>query len=424
MSAADISFMIFCTALIFIMTPGLAFFYGGLLRKKNIINMMAMCFVSIAVVSIIWFLIAYSLSFAPDIGGGFIGGLDFAGLLNVWLSPYDTYSSDMPHMLFMTFQLMVAIICVAIIASPFSERVKFNSFILFISIWLIAVYSPIIHWVWGDGGWLAELGILDFAGATVVHINIGFSCLAIALVIGPRKGYQKESMDPSNIPYVLLGMALLWMGWLGFNGGSALAVNETAVLAIFNTHLAACAAAIVWMVIENIKTGKNSTIGFVSGALAGLVGVTPAAGFVVPWAAFVIGLVSGGICYFSVNFRSKSKVDESLDAISIHGVAGIWGALATGIFAAVGATGLITGNPGQVWIQIIGIMATIFYAFVVTFAIAYLLNKTIGFRVPPEVEEAGLDLALHGETAESLIDNAKPAPSISTKGEKADTVVE
>jgi len=398
MSSADISFMIFCTALIFIMTPGLAFFYGGLLRKKNIINMMAMCFVSIAIVSVIWFLIAYSLAFAPDIGGGFIGGFDFIGLTGVWLSPYETYSSDMPHMLFMTFQLMVAIICVAIIASPFSERVNFGTFILFISIWLIVVYAPIVHWVWGDGGWLGEMGILDFAGATVVHINIGFSCLALALVIGPRKGYQEEPMDASNIPYVLLGMALLWMGWLGFNGGSALAINGIAVLAIFNTHIAACTAAIVWMIIEYIKTGKNSTIGFVSGALAGLVGVTPAAGYVVPWAAFIIGAVSGGICFFAVDFRSNSKIDESLDAISIHGVAGIWGALATGIFAAVGVSGLITGNPGQVWIQIVGILATMFYAFIVTFVLAFIVDKIIGFRVSPELEEAGLDLSLHGET--------------------------
>lgn len=397
MSDADISFMIFCIALIFIMTPGLAFFYGGLLRKKNMINMMAMCFVSIAIVSVIWFLLAYSLAFAPDIGGGFIGGLEFVGLLNVWLSPYETYSSDMPHMLFMTFQLMVAIICVAIIASPFSERVNFGTFILFISIWLIFVYAPIIHWVWGDGGWLNELGILDFAGATVVHINIGFSCLALALVIGPRKGYQEEPMEASNIPYVLLGMALLWMGWLGFNGGSALAANEIAVLAIFNTHIAACAAACVWMVIEYIKTGKISTIGFVSGALAGLVGVTPAAGFVMPWAAFLIGLVSGAICFFAVDLRSNSKIDESLDAISIHGVAGIWGALATGIFASVGVTGLITGNPGQVWIQVVGILATMFYAFFVTLVLAFIIDKTIGFRVAPEVEDIGLDISLHGE---------------------------
>ena len=397
MSDADISFMIFCIALIFIMTPGLAFFYGGLLRKKNMINMMAMCFVSIAIVSVIWFLLAYSLAFAPDIGGGFIGGLEFVGLLNVWLSPYETYSSDMPHMLFMTFQLMVAIICVAIIASPFSERVNFGTFILFISIWLIFVYAPIIHWVWGDGGWLNELGILDFAGATVVHINIGFSCLALALVIGPRKGYQEEPMEASNIPYVLLGMALLWMGWLGFNGGSALAANEIAVLAIFNTHIAACAAACVWMVIEYIKTGKISTIGFVSGALAGLVGVIPAAGFVMPWAAFLIGLVSGAICFFAVDLRSNSKIDESLDAISIHGVAGIWGALATGIFASVGVTGLITGNPGQVWIQVVGILATMFYAFFVTLVLAFIIDKTIGFRVAPEVEDIGLDISLHGE---------------------------
>lgn len=397
MSDADISFMIFCTALIFIMTPGLAFFYGGLLRKKNIINMMAMCFVSIAIVSVIWFFIAYSLAFAPDIGGGFIGGLDFVGLSNVWLSPYKTYSSDMPHMLFMTFQLMFAIITVAIIASPFAERVNFGAFVIFISIWLIIVYAPIAHWVWGDGGWLNSMGTLDFAGGTVVHINVGFAALAVALVLGPRKGYQEEPMEPSNIPYVLLGMGLLWIGWFGFNGGSALAANSTAVLAMFNTHLAACAGAVVWMMIEYFKTGKYSTLGLVSGALSGLVAVTPAAGFVLPWGAIIIGAVSGGICFLALDWRSNSKVDESLDAISIHGIGGIWGAIATGIFAVVGARGLLLGNPMQVWIQAVGVMVTITYAFCVTYGLALLIDKFVGFRVPPDVEYVGLDISLHGE---------------------------
>lgn len=399
MAGADIAFILICTGLVFIMTPGLAFFYGGLLRKKNVINMMAMCFVSIAIVSVMWFFIAYSLAFAPDVGGGFIGGFNFIALFGVGTDSYATYSDAMPHMLFMAFQLMFAIITVAIIASPFSERVNFGAFCIFISIWLIVVYSPIAHWVWGDGGWLKTLGALDFAGGTVVHINVGFAALAVALVIGPRQGYHKEPMEASSIPYVLLGMGLLWLGWFGFNGGSALAANEIAVLAMFNTHLAASVAAFVWMIIEYSKTGKFSTVGLASGALAGLVAVTPAAGFVEPWAALIIGAISSPICFIVLSWRSKSKVDESLDAISIHGTGGIWGAIATGIFATVGASSALTGNPGQVLIQLVGVIMTIIYAFTVTFALAWIINKLIGFRVPAEMEYVGLDVSQHGEKA-------------------------
>lgn len=397
MSGADISFILFCTGLVFIMTPGLAFFYGGLIRKKNIINMMAMCFVSIAIVSILWFFIVYSLAFSPDIFGGFIGGLDFVLLSGVGRDPYAVYSENIPHMLFMVFQLMFAIITVAIIASPFSERVNFGAFCIFISIWLIIVYSPIAHWVWGDGGFLKAMGALDFAGGTVVHINVGFAALAVALVIGPREGYQKEPMEPYNIPYVLLGTGLLWLGWFGFNGGSALAANDIAVLAMFNTHLAASAGAFVWMLIEYNKTGKFSTLGLASGALAGLVAVTPAAGFVEPWAALIIGSTSSIACFIVLSWRSNSKIDESLDAISIHGTGGIWGAVLTGVFASVGATGVILGNFEQLWIQIIGVLVTMIYSFVVTFVLAWLIDKTIGLRVSSEVEYVGLDLSLHGE---------------------------
>ncbi|TFG01242.1 MAG: ammonium transporter [Promethearchaeota archaeon] len=397
MSAADISFILFCTGLVFIMTPGLAFFYGGLLRKKNIINMMAMCFVSIAIVSVLWFFIAYSLAFSPDIFGGFIGGLDFIGLIGVSRYPYAVYSEELPHMLFMVFQLMFAIITVAIISSPFSERVNFGAFCIFISLWLIIVYSPIAHWVWGDGGWLGALGALDFAGGTVVHINVGFAALAVALVIGPREGYQKEPMGPSNIPFVLLGTGLLWLGWFGFNGGSALAANDIAVLAMFNTHLAASAGAFIWMIIEYFKTEKFSTLGLASGALAGLVAVTPAAGFVEPFAALIIGASSSVMCFIVLSWRARSKIDESLDAISIHGTGGIWGAILTGVFASVGASGVLLGNFEQLWIQIIGVIATMVYAFVITFILAWIIDKTIGFRVPSDVEYVGLDISQHGE---------------------------
>ena len=399
MSGEDISFIIICTALVFIMTPGLAFFYGGLLRKKNMVNMMSMCFVSIAIVSVLWFFIAYSLAFAPDLGGGFVGGLDFVGLMRVELGTNPSYSDSLPHMLFMVFQLMFAIITVAIIASPFSERVNFGAFCIFISIWLIIVYSPIAHWVWGDGGFLGVLGCLDFAGGTVVHINVGFAALAVALVIGPREGYQKEPMEPNNIPYVLLGTGLLWIGWFGFNGGSALAANGIAVLAMFNTHLAASMGALVWMMIEYFKTGKFSTLGFASGALAGLVAITPAAGFVAPGFALIIGGLSSLVCFIVLSWRASSKVDESLDAISIHGTGGILGAILTGIFAGIGASGAVLGNWEQVWIQLIGVAVTIVYSFVATFILAFIINKTIGFRVSSEEEYVGLDITQHGEKA-------------------------
>ena len=399
MSDADISFVIVCTALVFIMTPGLAFFYGGLLRKKNIINMMAMCFVSISVVSVVWFIIAYSLAFAPDVGGGFIGGFNFLGLFGVGSAPNPVYSDGIPHLLYMVFQLMFAIITVAIIASPFAERVNFKAFLIFITVWLIFVYSPIAHWVWGDGGWLKAMGALDFAGGTVVHINVGFASLAVALVIGPRKGFKEEPMEPSNIPYVLLGTGLLWLGWFGFNGGSALGANALAVTAFFNTHLAASTAALVWMLIEYYRTGKFSMLGLATGALAGLVAITPAAGYVEPWAALIIGAVVSFICYTTLTWRSKSKIDESLDAWAVHGWGGIWGALATGLFASIGATGLITGNPGQVWTQTVGIIVVIGYTFVITWIIAKIIDKIMGLRASEDEEYLGIDLASHGEKA-------------------------
>ncbi len=399
MSGADISFVIICTALVFIMTPGLAFFYGGLLRKKNMVNMMAMCFVSIAIVSVLWFFIAYSLAFAPDVGGGLIGSFKFVGLMRVELGTNSAYSDDIPHMLYMAFQLMFAIITVAIIASPFSERVNFGAFCIFISIWLIFVYSPIAHWVWGEGGFLGAIGCLDFAGGTVVHINVGFASLAVALVIGPREGYRKEPMEPNNIPYVLLGAALLWIGWFGFNGGSALGANNIAVLAMFNTHLAASMGALTWMLIEYFKTGKFSTLGMASGVLAGLVAITPAAGFVAPVFALIIGGLSSVVCFIVLSWRTSSKIDESLDAISIHGTGGILGAILTGVFAGIGASGAVLGNWEQVWIQLIGVAVTVVYAFVATFIIAFIIDKTIGFRVSPEEEYVGLDITLHGEKA-------------------------
>ncbi|MDD1776688.1 MAG: ammonium transporter [Candidatus Helarchaeota archaeon] len=397
MASADIAFLLICTGLVFIMTPGLALFYGGLLRKKNIISMYAMCFVSIALIGLLWFLVGYSLAFAPGLLNGFLGGFDFLALVGINTGYYPIYSTEIPHLLFIVFQMMFAIITVAIIASPFVERVKFSSFMVYIALWLLLIYAPIAHWVWGAGGWLRDLGALDFAGGTVVHVNAGFSALAIAFVIKPRRGYQKEPMEPSNIPSVLLGTGLLMLGWFGFNGGSALLANETAVLAMFNTMLAACAAGFLWLILFWAKTGKASTLALATGILAGLVAVTPAAGFVEPWAALVIGMGASAICFFALRLRSKSQIDESLDAWSVHGVGGIWGAIAVGIFASLGATGLITGNPGQILIQLIGILSTMGYSFGVSLALAWILKKTIGLRVTAEEEYLGLDITQHGE---------------------------
>jgi Amt family ammonium transporter len=359
--------------------------------------MYAMCFVSIALVGLLWFVLGYSLAFSPDILKGFLGGLNFFALIGITTGYYPIYSTEIPHLLFIVFQMMFAIITVAIIASPFVERVKFSSFMLYIALWLLLIYAPIAHWVWGAGGWLRDLGALDFAGGTVVHVNAGFSALAIAVVIKPRRGYQKEPMEPSNIPSVLLGTGLLMLGWFGFNGGSALLANETAVLAMFNTMLAACAAGFIWLILFWAITGKASTLALATGILAGLVAVTPAAGFVEPWAALVIGMGASAICFFALRLRSKSQIDESLDAWSVHGVGGIWGAIAVGIFAAVGATGLITGNPGQILIQLVGVLGTMGYAFGVSLALAWILKKTIGLRVSPEEEYLGLDITQHGE---------------------------
>jgi Amt family ammonium transporter len=405
MAAADITLLFVCTGLVFLMTPGLAFFYGGLVRKKNVLSMMAKNMMVIALVTIIWFLGAYSLAFAP--GTGFIGGIDYIGYNNVWFLPNMSYSGELPHLLFSMFQLMTAIITVAIVASPFAERVKFGSFLVFAGVWLVLVYAPIAHWVWGVDGWLktmAPSGILDFAGGTVVHVSVGFSALAVALVIGPRKGYRKEPMEPASMPYVVLGMGLLWFGWFGFNGGSALAANDIAVLAMFNTNLAACAAGFTWVVIGRIKTGKSSLLGFMTGALAGLVAITPAAGYVPMWAALVIGLVVGGLCYATVLIRGRSKIDESLDAWAVHGCGGLWGTIATGIFAAgivPGAVGLIAGNAIQLWVQSIGAIVTMVYSFVVTYIIAWIIKKVRGLRVKDEEESLGLDITQHGEKLET-----------------------
>lgn len=393
--SGDTAFVIICTAMVMLMTPGVGLFYGGMVRKKSIISMISLAFVAFAVVSIQWVLFGYSLAFGTDIGG-FIGGLDYVLLNGVSLD-----GDGIPDMLFMVFQLVFAGLTLAILTSGFAERIKLGSFILFGLLWTTLVYDPLAHWAWG-GGWASQLGALDFAGGTVVHISSGFGALAAALVIGKRLGFGQESMKPSNIPLTLLGGALLWFGWFGFNAGSELAADGIAANAFVVTNIAASAGALAWMGASSIN-GKPSSLGMISGAVAGLVAITPAAGFVDATSAIIIGLIAGLLCYAALLFRSKKGLDESLDAWAIHGVGGFFGAIATGIFctAAIGGVdGLLYGNAGQFFIQVIDAVAAMAYAFVVTYVLALIIDKTIGLRVDEDWEYVGLDISQHGESTQ------------------------
>lgn len=385
------------TALVMIMTPGVGLFYGGLVRRKNFINMITLSFVAFALVSIQWVLIGYSLAFGPDVGG-FIGNLQYLGLNGVGLDP-GPYSAAIPGLLYMVFQLVFATVTMAIVTSGFAERIKFSAYLVFALIWTTIVYDPLAHWVWG-GGWAAQFGALDFAGGTVVHISSGFAALALALVIGRRVGFGKYGMEPANIPWSILGAALLWFGWFGFNSGSALAANGLAASAFVTTNTAAAAGALAWMLVSWVHGGKPSSLGFVSGGVVGLVAITPAAGYVTPMASIIIGAVAGVVCYSAMLFRQKKGLDESLDAWACHGVGGLWGALATGIFAAAsvnGVSGLLEGNVHQFIANATGAFAALIYAFVVTYVLALVIDKTIGLRVTEEEEYVGLDISQHGE---------------------------
>ncbi|AGK62034.1 ammonium transporter [Archaeoglobus sulfaticallidus PM70-1] len=386
MNPGDVAWLLTSTALVMLMTPGLGLFYGGMVGKKNVLSMISMSFITFAVVSIQWVLLGYTMAFGRDISG-LLGGLEHIGLKDLKMIDYA----------FVAFQLVFAAITLAIITSAMAERVKFSAFILFAVLWTSIVYDPLAHWVWGNG-WLAKLGALDFAGGTVVHISSGFSALALAFVVGKRRGFGEYSMEPHNIPMTLLGAALLWFGWFGFNAGSALAANDLAANAFIVTNTAASAGAISWLIVSWIK-GKPGSLGIVSGAIAGLVAITPAAGFVDPLSAIIIGVVAGVICYYAMLFRISKGIDESLDAWAIHGVGGFWGAIATGIFASVGATGLLLGNVGQLVAQIIGAVSAALYAFVLTLIIAKFVDMTIGLRVSNEEEYVGLDVSQHGEVA-------------------------
>jgi Amt family ammonium transporter len=408
MNSGDTAWMLTATALVMIMLPGLALFYGGLVRRKNVLSTIMHSFFGLAIVSVVWVLIGFSLAFGPDAtGAGLIGNLDYVGFFNVGLAPSTTYATTIPFVLFAAFQLMFAAITPALITGAFAERKKFSTFLVFILLWATVVYDPLAHWVWGGGGWLRNLGALDFAGGTVVHISSGISALAAALVIGKRRGYGHQPMPPHNLPFTVLGASLLWFGWFGFNAGSALAANGLAAHAFMTTNTAAAAAALGWMFTEWSSRGKPTVLGAASGAVAGLVAITPAAGFVTPMAAIVIGAVAGFICYTACNLKSKLGYDDSLDVVGVHGVGGTWGALATGLFATklvndAGGDGLFYGNPKQLWVQIVAVLVTWVLGFVMTTIILKVLDAVMGLRVTEEEEVVGLDLSQHSETAYML----------------------
>jgi len=395
---ADTAWIMVSSALVMLMLPGLALFYGGMVKRKNVLGTLMHSFVPLGVITVQWVLFGYSLSFGSDIGQ-FIGGLDKVFLRGI---TFETLSGTIPEYLFAMFQLMFAIITVALISGGIAERVRFKAYVLFILIWSTVVYDPICHWVWG-GGWLGELGALDFAGGTVVHISSGAAALAAALVLKKRHGFPGRLMIPHSLPLTLLGAGLLWFGWFGFNAGSALAANATAVLAFTNTQIATGAGLLGWLGAECVKGNRPSALGAASGIVAGLVAITPAAGFVEPMWALVIGAVSGALCYGAVIMKIRLGYDDSLDVLGIHGIGGAWGALATGLFVTIGGTGLLAGNLKQVGVQILGIGAAALYSFVMTYGIVVAIEKTIGFRVNAEAEEMGLDTSEHGETGYNMV---------------------
>jgi Amt family ammonium transporter len=400
----DTAWMLTSSALVLLMTaPGLALFYAGMVRQKNALATLMHSFIIMALISIQWVLWGYSLAFGPD-KGGIIGGLEWVGLRGVGTEPFDVYSKTIPHQVFMLFQMMFAIITPALITGTFAERKKFSSFILFTLLWATFVYDPLAHWVWGDGGWLKKLGALDFAGGTVVHISSGVSALVCALMIGRRRGYGHQPMQPHNLPFTVMGAGLLWFGWFGFNAGSALEASGLAASAFVATNTGAAAAALGWMFTEWMSRGKPTVLGAASGAVAGLVAITPASGYVGPVASILIGGLAGFFCYTACNFKSKLGYDDSLDVVGVHGVGGTWGAIATGLFATktvneAGGDGLFYGNPAQLGTQVVAVLATMALAVVMTTIILKVVDALVGLRVSEEEEVAGLDLSQHSETA-------------------------
>jgi len=402
-SPGDTAWLLLSSALVMLMTPGLALFYGGMVRRKNILSTLMMSFVALGLVGVLWVLYGYSLSFGTD-SAGLIGGFNFLGLMGVGQEPSTVYATTVPHLAFMIFQAMFAIITVALITGAVVERIKFSSLLVFSALWLTVVYCPVAHWVWGDGGWLLNLGALDFAGGTVVHINAGVSALALVLLLGRRRGFPGQAMEPSNIPLVVLGAGLLWFGWFGFNAGSALTAGGLASSAFVATNISAAMAAFTWMVISWLHR-RPTVLGTVTGAVVGLVAITPAAGFVEPLAAIPIGGIAAIISYYGMLLlKMKLGMDDSLDVFACHGLGGIWGALATGIFATVavnagGADGLLLGNGMQLLKQLVGVVSVGGFAFVATWLLGKLVDVTIGLRVGETEEAVGLDISQHGERA-------------------------
>ncbi len=404
LDSGDIAWVLTATALVMIMTPALGFFYGGLVRRKNLVSTIVQCFIIFAVVSLVWALWGYSLAFAPTMNG-IIGDLSAVGLNNVGAAPNLKYAPTIPELLFFAFQLKFAAITPALIIGAFAERIRFKSLLIFIVLWATFIYAPIAHWVWGIGGFLKVMGVLDFAGGLVVHISAGVSALAAALVIGRRRGLDaKKEMRPNNVPFVILGASILWFGWFGFNGGSALAANELAVSALVVTNLAAAASGVSWMLVDWIRKGKPSAVGISVGAVCGMVAITPASGFVAPMPAIIIGLVAGVLCNSVTNWRARTRLDDSLDVFACHGVGSMWGVIATGLFAttminAAGSNGLFYGNPAQLGIQAFAVVIVAAFAFCGSYILLRLINVFTPVRVSSKDEDAGLDMSQHGEEA-------------------------
>jgi ammonium transporter, Amt family len=404
--SGDTAFMLVSAALVMLMTPGLAFFYGGMVRPKNVLGTMMQSFMAVAIISVQWIVIGYSLGFGPD-KGHVIGGLEWIGLRGVDMTPNPDYAATIPHQAYMIYQCMFAIITPALITGAIAERMRFKTYLVFMLLWSTLVYDPIAHWVWGAGGWLHNMGALDFAGGTVVHISSGVSALVAALMIGRRRGYPDTPMPPHNLPYTLLGAGLLWFGWFGFNAGSAVTAGTLSTSAFIATNTAAASATIGWVMMDWLVKGRPTALGAASGAVAGLVAITPASGYVGPLSAIVIGAAAGCVCFLAVTLRAKTTVDDSLDVFGVHGTGGTLGALLTGLFAqkavnAAGADGLFFGNASLFGTQVVAVLATWVYSAAVTFVLLKVLDATMGLRVSAEQEDEGLDVAEHGESAYAL----------------------
>jgi len=402
----DTAWVLASSALVLIMTPGLGLFYAGMVRRKNALGTILQSFVMCGLAGVLWVLYGYSLAFGPDIGH-FVGSLKWIGLSGVGSDPNPDYAATIPHQAFMIFQAMFAIITPALITGAFAERMRFKAFFIFMIVWFTIVYCPVAHWVWGVGGWLRNLGALDFAGGTVVHICSGISALCAAIVLGRRKGYGREEFKPHNLTMTLIGTGLLWFGWFGFNAGSALAANGLAANAFVVTNTAAAMGMITWLMIEWFHHGKPTALGAASGAVAGLVAITPASGYVGPMAAIAIGAVVSGVCYIAIYLKGRLGYDDSLDVFGVHCVGGTWGAIATGLFASVavnaaGADGLFHGNPMLLVKQLVAIVSVMAYSFILTFVILKVIGIFTPLRLDKDDEDTGLDLSQHGEVGYSL----------------------